>query len=577
MRKALAVSIALFPLSAIALVAACSSDGGGFGSTSGSTTTTLPTVTPTETATVPYIPPIGDLDASVDTGPPPTESRDPANCEEAKTFKSYVGCDYWPTVTPNGVWSVFDYAVVVSNVGKEEASVTVTGPSGTNKQLKVAPGSLEKVYLPWVAALKGPEADKCGGSPPLEKSDIVAGGAFHLVSSTPVIVYQFNALEYKGAGGPPGKNWSTCPGNKPNRNCRGGDPPCFSYSNDASLLLPSTAMTSNYRITGSAGGTRPGLIPILDPDTDVMGTAVTVTAIQDDTDVTLSATSRVKLLPGGGIPAKDGAGLVKFKLAKAGDVALLAGEKGEKFDFSGSLIQANKPIQVISAVPCANFPRDKEACDHVEESILPVETFGRSYVVTTPTKPTDGTGQHVVRFYGNQPNTKLTFKPSVPSGCPTTLNAGEVVTCGPVDKDFVVEGDKEFAVAGFMVGAQVYSPAGDDARGDPSQTVFASVEQFRKTYLFLAPDDYDVSYAVITGPADAAPKVDGVPVGGGKPLANGQNVWRLKLGAGKNGAHNLVAEKPVGLQVMGYGDNTSYQYPGGLDLKLIAAPPPPPN
>jgi hypothetical protein len=37
----------------------------------------------------------------------------------------------------------------------------------------------------------------------------------------------------------------------------------------------------------------------------------------------------------------------------------------------------------------------------------------------------------------------------------------------------------------------------------------------------------------------------------------------------------LVSDKPVGLQVMGYGSYTSYQYPGGLNLGLIAPPPPP--
>jgi hypothetical protein len=35
-----------------------------------------------------------------------------------------------------------------------------------------------------------------------------------------------------------------------------------------------------------------------------------------------------------------------------------------------------------------------------------------------------------------------------------------------------------------------------------------------------------------------------------------------------------VANEPVGLQVLGYGKYTSYQYPGGLNLGKIAPPPP---
>src|SRR5262245_33162243 len=33
------------------------------------------------------------------------------SCEDAAKEKSYVGCDFWPTVTPNVVWDLFDYAV----------------------------------------------------------------------------------------------------------------------------------------------------------------------------------------------------------------------------------------------------------------------------------------------------------------------------------------------------------------------------------------------------------------------------------------------------------------------------------
>src|SRR5688572_6115045 len=57
---------------------------------------------------------------------PQDPTADPTSCEEAKVTKSYVGCDYWPTVTANGVWSLFDFAVVVSNVGGAPADVAVT-------------------------------------------------------------------------------------------------------------------------------------------------------------------------------------------------------------------------------------------------------------------------------------------------------------------------------------------------------------------------------------------------------------------------------------------------------------------
>jgi hypothetical protein len=146
----------------------------------------------------------------------PVSTGDPKTCAEAAQNHTYIGCDYWPTVTTNIVWSLFDFAVVVANAGMNTANITVTGPGGVNQMATAAPGGLATIYLPWVAALKGPDCNECGGwafpgtndgpASPLANSVLERGGAYHLVSSVPVTVYQFNALEYQPKGGPPGKD-----------------------------------------------------------------------------------------------------------------------------------------------------------------------------------------------------------------------------------------------------------------------------------------------------------------------------------------------------------------------------------
>src|SRR5262249_5410787 len=161
-------------------------------------------------------------------------------CADAAASHSYVGCDYWPTVLSNHVWSVFDFAVVVSNAGSSVARITVDGPGQVHIETTVAPSQLTKIYLPWIPDLKGADMDECTAigvnGITLTQSIVHPQGAYHLVSTTPVTVYQFSPLEYKGEGGPPGKDWSSCPGL---RTC-GFDPPishgCFSFTNDASLL-----------------------------------------------------------------------------------------------------------------------------------------------------------------------------------------------------------------------------------------------------------------------------------------------------------------------------------------------------
>ncbi len=521
---------------------------------------------------------------------PEGETRDPVNCEEAKNSKSYVGCDYWPTVTANIVWSIFDFAAVVANTGTQEAEITVTGPSNTNKKVKVPAGELKKIYLPWVPELKGTDTNECGQAVSFNASVLAQSGAFHLVSTTPVIVYQFNALEYKGAGGenPDGtaKDWATCPGTA--QKCQQpGAPPqsigCFSFSNDASLLLPSTAMTNNYRVIGQHGWSeQQGLFG---GETAILGPTLTITATQPQTEVTVTLSQTAKVLAGGPIAATNGGGTIKFTLANAGDVVELAGDKGKNVDFSGSLVQGNKPLQVISALPCINLPQGKGSCDHVEESVLPAETLGKHYAVVPPTGAKTGQAvKHNVRFYGNKDGTTLTYQPSKPAGCPATLKAGEVVDCGLVTEAFDVTGNNEFAVSTFLLGVAELYPGGllsppSDLRGDPSGSIYAAIEQFRTKYVFLAPDDYSVSFADITGTEDADITLDGQPVKTTwEKIGNtGLGVYRVKLGAGQGGAHVLTSKKPVGVQVLGYGDNTSYQYPAGLNLKLLAPPPPPPK
>ena len=501
---------------------------------------------------------------------------DPTTCEEALQAKTYVGCDYWPTVTANLVQDVFDFAVAVANVGTEDARVTVTGPNGVSRQVAVAGGSLNKIILPWVPELKG---NTLNG---ISASVLVKGGAYHLVSDRPVVVYQFNPLEFRATGGDPGKDWSKC--QKLNITA----PDCYSYSNDASLLLPSTAMTGSYRIMGAYGFSRHPTqegSQTPDPSQPLQPGAspyFVVTGTSDGTTVTVKLGPKGKVVAGGPIPAAPGGGTVTFTL-NAGDVAEVVSGAGREFDFSGSLLSADKPVQVITGVPCIDFPLDVIACDHVEETVFPAQTLGKHYVVMTPTGPKANEVGHAVRFFGNVDGTKLTYKPSAPAGCPSTLSAGEVADCGDmVSSDFEVTGSAEFGIAMFMIGASKADPDANSSnftqmQGDPSQTFAVAAEQYRQRYVFLAPTDYKNSYVDVIGPAGTKLELDGKDVSSGLQAIVGTDWFkaRLKLDDGKNdGVHVIVSDKPVGIQVMGYGDYTTYMYPGGLNLGEIAPIPP---
>ncbi|HVY49115.1 MAG TPA: IgGFc-binding protein [Minicystis sp.] len=539
--------VALLVLGPVVGVAACSAGsnhGGGFGGSGGSSGTH-------HTGTLGN----GGSTADFTTGPSMTTGTgDPVTCAQAAASHSYIGCDFWPTVVNNSVWSLFDFGVVVANASDQVVNVTVQRQGSNVQTAQVQPNSLTTLYLPWVTDLKGGD-NQCGIPPGTGPSVMSVGGGYHLTTDHPVTVYQFNALEYAGMGGPPGKSWASCPGNA----CGLG---CYSFSNDASLLLPTTAMTPNYRITGHQGQTS-------------LGPYIAITGTADGTMVTVKLAATANVQAGGPIPAGSAGGSVQFSL-NTGDVAELFGT--DTSDFSGSLVTASKPVQVITGTPCTNEPAGQSACDHTEESVFPAETLGSHYFVVRPSGPNLNVVGQIVKIYGNIDGTSLTYPSgSQPPGAPTTINAGQVVDLGVVQQDFEIKGDHEFAISTFMLGASVVDPSTPipNQKGDPSQSLPTAVEQYRTKYIFLAPTDYPVNFVSVVQPMNAAVMIDGVA--GPMPAqigTSGYGVARIELAAGNNGAHVLESNQPVGIDVMGYGSYTSYEYPGGLDLKLIAPPPP---
>lgn len=527
----------------------------------------------------------GDGSAAGDDG-----GEQPATCAQAASSESYVGCDFWPTIVFNPVWSIFDFAAVVANAGTTTAQVTATQGGQTIATTSVEPGGIGVVYLPWVPALKGPDFDSCTTGSRPAGSALVTGGAYHLTSTVPVTVWQFNPLEYvAGTGGPPGKSW-TCP--YAPAACNGNGVDCLSVTNGSSLLLPSTAMTGSYRLFGVTATSYGSNYPP-DQDEDSPG-AFAITATADSTHVTVNLAPGGSVEAGTGVAATAGGGTIALTM-NAGDVVQLVAARGTAYggidaDLSGSLVTSDNPVQVIAYDAITDVPSPLVSgggwADHMEETVLPAESLGAHYLVVPPTAPAGGLSYgHYVRFYGNRDGTTLTYPSGgQPAGAPTTLSAGQVVDVpGVVTTPFEVQGSFEFAVASIMLGGQMQDPGSDDPQGDPSLTFEVAVEQFRSTYVFLAPSDYAESYADVVASPSAHVTLDGAPLAG-VASAIGSSSWSvfrtpLVSQGGEagttSGAHLITSDQPVGVQLMGFGHATSYYTPGGYNVHHIAPPPPP--
>ncbi len=519
----------------------------------------------------------------------------PQNCDEAALGHTYVGCDFWPTITANPVWKEFEPAVVVANGNDMVATVTIDGPAGFHQEVTVAPKGLETVMLKWVDALKGPEfllTNTSAGR--LDASSRADKGAYHMTSTLPIAAWQFNPLKYKlSAGG--------CD------RIPAGAMGCRSASNDASLLIPSTAMTETYRVFGYSSkheGTDWGTVP--------GGVAITATKDATTVQVQLAPKCGAEIYPtavlGTCVSAGSGvmAGIaneVQTYTMNAGDVVQLVGAwakdpQTRNADLSGTVVKSEPgfPVQVVAFNAISMLPDGSVGnADHMEETVLPAEVIGDKYIVVPPTTPLGTSVGHVVRIYGNRDGTALTYPAGKPPGAPDVINQGEVIQIPQVPvgasaqcrdlpdhcmvtMPFVVEGSEAFAVASFMVGGplQTADIGNYDAMGDPSFSMEVTPKQFRREYTFLAPADYDVNFADVLVPTGASVVLDGVPVTEA-PIAVG-NEWgslRLKLDSATGGVHTLTTDNElgVGLQVMGFGAATSYYYPGGLNLTRITEPP----
>ena len=414
--------------------------------------------------------------------------------------------------------------------------------------------------LPWIGELKGP--DFSGGTAVATDTGptrLVAKGGYRLRSNQPVTVHQLSPAEYSLTGSHPG-----CPG------ATDGSGGCFSFSNDSSLLLPANALGKRYLVPSWPS------MPFSDQPAWNSGGFAAVTALRDGTHVNVSGTAAVA--PGSGLGAAGGEVVLD-----AGDVLLVTSAPGvapSGFgappvfgpDLTGAVLDADQPVSVVAGHRCAFVPHpDTGYCDHLEEGVFPVETLGTTHVVASPAGASGGAWPFSLRLLAAEPGTSVSFEPPVAPS--TTVSPGAPFALDGLAEDVVVLSSKPLLAVVTMQGATTLPGPASDV-GDPSLGLVPSEAQWRASYTFLAPSTYDSHFASLVAASGTTVTLDEVPLDAAAfaPIGvSGYVAARVPLEAG---VHALVASAPVGLMLHGYGKFTSYLVPGGLDLRVIYAPPP---
>ena len=312
-------------------------------------------------------------------------------CAQAEFNRSYLGCEYLALELPNNATYEVHAAVAVVLTNPhytDDAYVGVFNPEGQianliSEQLVSVPelglppdlytdktiqtevrDSAGQIVLDRVS-LASQIRIPAGGTGTLllprnqwqPTGSMVTPSAYRVVSDRPVGAYQFA-------------------------------PYCcnFTFSNDASLLIPTSVLGRDYVYLG------PPTLRTDNLDGRVYPATGAIVASQDDTIVqfTLPEAGILQAETEGRLTEVDGVYTATLNqqetlLLRLRDrVAQEFEEVGPQPDLTGALITSDKPVAVFSGHECSNYPSTVLACDHLEEQLFPTEAWGREFMLVPP-------------------------------------------------------------------------------------------------------------------------------------------------------------------------------------------------
>ena len=419
-----------------------------------------------------------------------------ALCAESEKQRSNVGCEYWAAdldnanvgTTTNAAAQQF--AVVISNPTPDApVRITITQDDGLGDE----PTSVRIV----AAASIGPknlQVFKLGprevdGSPPGEFNTgthtAKTRQAYRVVSSLPVVAFQFNPLENVNV-----------------------------FSNDASLLKPVSALPSyavgDLHTAYVVVGWPQTIASTDDPNTnfsagDPSNLRAFLTLIGTREQTTVRVRPTTKVVGGGVIPETPAGGIIETTLRPYEVLNLETG--GFNADFTGTIVESDGAVVAFSGSEASDAPffttlAERFCCaDHLEEQLDPLRTAGRRFVLPkgpSRTKTLKAAGAFIgvitePDFFRivSASHDLTTIKTSLPPPEDTfVLDGMGAFRSITALQDFVLEADHPVHVGNVSPSQEAAGVKRGLPGGDPSLLVVPPIEQWRADYVFLTPDRY---------------------------------------------------------------------------------------
>jgi hypothetical protein len=319
---------------------------------------------------------------------------------------------------------------------------------------------------------------------------------YRVRSQLPVIAYQFNPLDNVGV-----------------------------FSNDASLLLPTSALGDAYTVVGWPQTIANSSLPAEDFDSsrtdEDLRAFLTIVATAPETHVTVRMGSDVREVHGvtGPLSTFVAGDVAEFDLG-AFDVINLE-THGFNADFTGSVVTSNAGVAVFSGSEASDAPRfddlaNRRCCaDHLEEQLFPDDVLGADFWIgRTPSRsPALNRAFLTADSVGEFDESEWVRVVAVEAGATTvstTLPApwdmfdifeGENVII-EADRNFHLVTSQRVAVMQVLASQEAVGIPGDYPGGDPAIIAVPPVAQWRQDYVFLTPDLYAFDFLTIVAPRE---------------------------------------------------------------------------
>lgn len=301
-----------------------------------------------------------------------------------------------------------------------------------------------------------------------------------------------------------------------------------SNTSDAYMALPVDALGMEYIVMAfqGQGGSQYGIV-----------------ATEDNTEITVNS---------------PGVSPINFMLNKGQAYQGLA--SGNQ-DFTGTQINANKPIAVFGGNKCAFVPPSARYCDHLVEQMPPISSWGMQFLTVPLATRRNG---EVFRILASNDNTSIAINDTEVA----VINKGEFyeTTLTEISE---IQTNKAVLVAQFSTGTTF-----DNVTSDPFMVLVPPFEQFGSSTTIATPTSNIFSAHYLNLVVDNrdlnSVRLDGNQVANSEFIQVGQTNFSVASVAVNPGSHSVSANLPLGVYVYGFGDFDSYGYLGGQIFSGVA-------